>query len=66
MTSEGTAYEPASRQGTLIEALREQPNYLMEQYNQKLKAENEQKGIRRAGGVYVPPHKLRALQQEML
>jgi pre-mRNA-splicing factor CWC22 len=38
----------------------------MEQYNNKLKIENDQKGIRKAGGIYVPPHKLRALQQEMM
>lgn len=38
----------------------------MEQYNQKLKAENEQKGIKKAGGIYIPPHKLRALQEEMM
>jgi hypothetical protein len=38
----------------------------MEQYNQNLKSENEKKGIKKAGGVYIPPHKLRALQQEML
>lgn len=60
------AFEPQSRQGTLIESLREQPNFLMEQYNQKLKADNEQKGIKKAGGIYIPPHKLRALQEEMM
>lgn len=61
MSEEQKGFEPASRQGSLIEALREQPNFLMERYNQQLKAENDQKGIRRAGGVYVPPHKLRQL-----
>ncbi len=66
MTEETKGFEPASRQGSLIESLREQPNFLMERYNQQLKKENEQKGVRRAGGVYVPPHKLRQLQQEML
>jgi hypothetical protein len=38
----------------------------MEQYNQQLKIDNEEKGIRKAGGIYIPPHKLRALQQEMM
>jgi hypothetical protein len=38
----------------------------MEQYNNNQKIENEAKGIRRAGGVYIPPHKLRQLQQEMM
>ena len=60
------AYEPPSRQGTLIESLREQPNFLMQQYNQNLKKDNEGKGIKKAGGIYIPPHKLRALQQEMM
>lgn len=60
------AYVPPSQQTTLIESLREQPNFIMQKYNEKLKADNEKQGIRKAGGVYIPPHKLRALQQEML
>jgi len=35
----------------------------MEQFNQQIKAENESKGIKKAGGVYIPPHKLRAMQE---
>jgi hypothetical protein len=35
----------------------------MEKYNEKLKEENASKGVKRAGGVYIPPHKLRALQE---
>ena len=57
------SYEPPSRNTTLIESLREQPSFLIEQYNQNQKQEDESKGLRRAGGVYVPPHKLRQLQQ---
>ena len=38
----------------------------MEKYNQDKKAENQAKGIKRAGGVYIPPHKLRQLQEEMM
>ena len=34
----------------------------MEEYNRKAKADNEKKGIKRTGGVYIPPHKLRAMQ----
>ncbi len=60
------AYVPPSQQTTLIESLREQPNFIMQKYNEKLKVDNEKQGIRKAGGVYIPPHKLRALQQEML
>jgi hypothetical protein len=60
---EKPAYEPPSRNTTLIESLREQPSFLMEQYNQQHKAENEAKGAKRAGGVYIPPHKLRELQR---
>ena len=68
MTSEGEAgsrpgYEPPSRNSSLIESLREQPNFLMEQYNKEKKGEEQAKGVKRAGGVYVPPHKLRQLQE---
>ena len=38
----------------------------MEQYNQQAKVQNESKGIKKAGGIYIPPHKLRAMQEEML
>ena len=38
----------------------------MQKYNEKLKSDNEKQGIRKAGGVYIPPHKLRALQQEKM
>lgn len=42
MTEEGEAverpgYEPPSRNTTLVESLREQPSFLMEQYNQQVK-----------------------------
>lgn len=57
--AENPAYDPPSKNTTLIESLREQPNFLMEQYNQQAKKDTESKAPRRAGGVYVPPHKLR-------
>ena len=71
MTTEGEVskeggYVPPSRNTTLIESLREQPSFLMEQYNQTIKKDNEAKGIKKAGGIYIPPHKLRQLQQEMM
>lgn len=43
-------------------ALKEEPNFLAVKYNENKKADNPT----RAGGVYVPPHKLRAMQEQML
>ena len=46
----------------IVSTLKEEPNFLAVQYN-----ENQQKGKpQRAGGVYVPPHKLRAMQEKMM
>lgn len=61
--------ENTGKNTTLIESLKEQPSFLMQQYNEQVKKEAKPgvpKGPKRSGGVYVPPHKLRELQQEMM
>ena len=62
----------------LINSLKEEPSYLAQKYNKIQKAAPEEikinsepsnlslKKIGRTGGVYVPPHKLAQLQEEIL
>ena len=52
--------DTTNNQSSLISALQEQPSFLVETYNKR------NTNATRSGGVYIPPHKLRALQEEML
>lgn len=67
-------------QNEIIESLREEENYLMQKYNEKRDQEkiqqmqeeaNKKLEMRRiekptrAGGIYIPPHKLREIENDL-
>lgn len=54
--------EPQQNPENIIAELREEPNFLAVRYNEEKKTQQKS----RTGGAYVPPHKLRAMQQKIM